>query len=88
MTRTYVVERAWNSDGGSLVIQCAKCGEQFIRQADTAPWTAADIESRTCQCLPAQRARANPDERQREVVTFINVDGVLQIVRAPARGPA
>ena len=30
----------------------------------------------------------HPDERQREVVTFINVDGVLQIVRAPARAPA
>ena len=30
----------------------------------------------------------NPDERQREVVTFSKVDDVLQIVRAPARAPA
>ena len=56
MTRTYIVERVWNNQGGSLTIECAKCGEQLIHQADTAPWTAADLESRICECqLAASR---------------------------------
>ena len=63
MTRTYVVERAWNSDGGSLVIQCSKCGEQLIRHADTAPWTAADIESRTCECRLAAARKKDREPR-------------------------
>ena len=49
----------------------------------------ADID-KVMRSAPLERAIADEryHERQREVVTFTNVDDVLQIVRAPARAPA